>query len=211
MLRRSLAGPRSRSARLHDPVATRTKEAICEKARVLFNERGIGPVSTNHIAAAMGISPGNLYYHYRNKGEIVRAIFSTMVVDTDATWANASFRVPADLRAVLDAHCRALGPYAFLSRELAAVAIGDAAFSDAVDALRAKRDEQVRRAFMSLTRSGAMRPIAPRTSTALVDVVVTWLLLWPAHARILGREVDRGGEAVLREVLAPYLLEPLTS
>jgi len=34
-------------------------------------------VTTNHIAA-VGISPGNLYYHFRNKEGIIRAIFEQM-------------------------------------------------------------------------------------------------------------------------------------
>ena len=59
-----------------------TKGRIAQTAIGLFNERGTATVSTNHIAEAMGISPGNLYYHYRNKEEIVRAIFERMI----ASW-----------------------------------------------------------------------------------------------------------------------------
>lgn len=48
-----------------------TKEKIVDTAIQLFTERGISNVSTNHIASAMGISPGNLYYHFRNKEDIL--------------------------------------------------------------------------------------------------------------------------------------------
>jgi len=58
--------------------AERTKNRILETAIELFNERGTKGVTTNHIAAAMGISPGNLYYHFRNKEGIIRAIFARM-------------------------------------------------------------------------------------------------------------------------------------
>src|SRR5689334_22613841 len=55
---------------------TDTKARILDKALELFNEQGTSNVTTNHIAEALGMSPGNLYYHFRNKAEIVRALFA---------------------------------------------------------------------------------------------------------------------------------------
>lgn len=54
----------------------KTKEKIVFAALELFNEHGERTITTNHIAAHIGISPGNLYYHFANKQEIVRAIFA---------------------------------------------------------------------------------------------------------------------------------------
>ncbi|MCB5225304.1 TetR/AcrR family transcriptional regulator [Alishewanella sp. 16-MA] len=53
----------------------RTKDRILQASIALFNEVGERQVTTNHIAAHLGISPGNLYYHFRNKEDIVRQIF----------------------------------------------------------------------------------------------------------------------------------------
>ncbi len=57
--------------------AGKTRTRILEAARTLFNEQGERQVSTNHIAASLGMSPGNLYYHFRNKTDIVRALLES--------------------------------------------------------------------------------------------------------------------------------------
>ena len=65
--------PRGNAAARGTPVGNRAR--IIEASLELFNERGAHAVSTNHIAAHLSISPGNLYYHFANREEIVRAIF----------------------------------------------------------------------------------------------------------------------------------------
>ena len=58
------------------------KEDILEVARELFNENGTQSSTTNHIAKAMGISSGNLHYHYKNREEIVRLLYMQMRQET---------------------------------------------------------------------------------------------------------------------------------
>ncbi|MEW9898617.1 TetR/AcrR family transcriptional regulator [Chitinivorax sp. PXF-14] len=54
----------------------KTRDRIIQSGLQLFNEHSERLVTTNHIAANLGISPGNLYYHFRNKEEIIRDIFT---------------------------------------------------------------------------------------------------------------------------------------
>ena len=58
-----------------DPSKNTTYQRIIDASLQLFNEQGERVISTNHIAAHLSISPGNLYYHFANKDEIIIQLF----------------------------------------------------------------------------------------------------------------------------------------
>lgn len=57
---------------------SKTKEKIKSSAIKLFNDSDTLSVTTNHIAKDLGMSPGNLYYHYKNKEDIIKDIYCDM-------------------------------------------------------------------------------------------------------------------------------------
>ncbi|WP_448212511.1 TetR/AcrR family transcriptional regulator [Colwellia sp. MEBiC06753] len=67
----------------------KTRDKIIQASIELFNEQGERNVTTNHIAAHLGISPGNLYYHFRNKEDIILSIYEeyarNLLLDTFPT------------------------------------------------------------------------------------------------------------------------------
>ena len=53
----------------------KTRDRILECALQLFNEKGEPNVSTMEVANEMGISPGNLYYHFHGKEPLIHGLF----------------------------------------------------------------------------------------------------------------------------------------
>ncbi len=65
----------------------KTRDRILQASLQLFNTQAERNVTTNHIASHLGISPGNLYYHFRNKSTIVAELFSEFERQMDTFFA----------------------------------------------------------------------------------------------------------------------------
>ena len=104
-----------------------TRDRILDGALALFNERGTAAVSTNHIAAAIHISPGNLYYHFRDKEDIISALFERLFVAWDETFQLPADRVPelTDIDAMIASNYQLIWDYRFAYREMAALLRND--------------------------------------------------------------------------------------
>lgn len=99
----------------------KTRDRILLKSLALFNEQGERSVTTNHIASSLNISPGNLYYYFRSKEDIIFAIFlryeqsmvEALSVPPDRTVTYM------DKIGYFEAIFRQLWEYRFLHRDLA--------------------------------------------------------------------------------------------
>lgn len=98
----------------------KTRERIVQSSLELFNLQGERSVSTNHIAAHMEISPGNLYYHFPNKQAIIAELFSEYETLVDSFLHPPKGRLlnVEDKRHYLMAILDGMWRYRFLHRDL---------------------------------------------------------------------------------------------
>lgn len=98
----------------------KTRERIVQNSLELFNLQGERSVSTNHIAAHMEMSPGNLYYHFANKQEIVAVLFEQFQAKVEGFLQPPEGRVPTidDMRDYLQALLEVMWSYRFFYRDL---------------------------------------------------------------------------------------------
>ena len=97
-----------------------TRDRIVDAAIELFNEHGASAVTTNHVADHAGISPGNLYYHFANKEEIIREAFERVNDAASSIWSFEPGASPdaTAFHAMLSGNLELFARYAFLAREL---------------------------------------------------------------------------------------------
>lgn len=137
-----------------------TKKLIAEKSRRLFNEFGIYPMTTNHIAKELNISPGNLYYHFKNKEEIIRYIFEEMRQANFALWqvqAHAEM-IPSPVD-YLNAYQKFYWDYRFFFRELYPLLQKDSILSKAWRQTLKTLMEKIRTTYLFWVQQGLMRDI----------------------------------------------------
>jgi len=98
----------------------KTRERIVQASLELFNAQGERSVTTNHIAAHLGISPGNLYYYFRNKQAIIAELFAQYEGQVEAFLRLPQGRplTVADKTFYLEALLAAMWHYRFLHRDL---------------------------------------------------------------------------------------------
>ena len=193
----------------------RTAERILEVTLVLFNRFGEPNVSTTLISAELSISPGNLYYHYPAKEELINALFVR-----DEAALNTLLNAADDGRDVEDAwfftHSlfELIWQHRFLYRDLNDLLSKNRLLETHFQAVLKNKTRAVKALLGGMNRSGAMqidsRQIEP-TATSMVVVLTYWLSFEyvrdPRHAL----EAENAQAALMRgahhvlNLLVPYL------
>ena len=98
----------------------RTRERILEASLRLFNDFGEPNVTTTVIADDLNISPGNLYYHFHSKDEIVNELFTGFEREINETLASPARRAAnvEDMWLFLHVLFEEIWKYRFLYRDL---------------------------------------------------------------------------------------------
>ena len=191
-----------------------TKERIVVAAMRLFNERGTAAVSTNHIAEEAGISPGNLYYHYRNKEEIIRAIFGRMISAWEAMGELPQDHAPTltDLRGILEETYSVLWEYRFFYREFVALLRRDPELGRSYREVRKSGLANTEFLLQSFVASGVLRKpedpgAVPELAKLFWLIVEFWLPFVEMGEEEVGPERAQEGVGLMMRILKPYMTE----
>lgn len=96
----------------------RTAERILETTLSLFNRFGELNVTTTLIASQMGISPGNLYYHFPTKEELINVLFEHFEIRFEVLLNSALPSNLEEAKTTFFALVKQIWDYRFLFRDL---------------------------------------------------------------------------------------------
>ena len=193
-------------------MATRaTQYRILQAALELFNEHGTAAISAGRIAERCGISKGNLQYHFRNKREIICAVFQQAIGEMDAGWYRDHLAPTLEhMAAMFVRQLQLILKYRFFYREMADLLRQDPLLRKRFAQNRERRIKEIERFMLALQAGGLMRfPPDPARLRAIIDVTwivnENWLNYMDYHDREVSVEAMLEGYAEILEVLRPYL------
>lgn len=196
----------------------RTAERILETTLDLFNRFGEPNVSTTLISAELRISPGNLYYHYPAKDELINALFDNYYQSLQAVLEGG-----AGASNLEDAHFfihnlfELIWQYRFLYRDLNDLLSKNRHLETHFQTVFQEKTRTLRGVLHAMQRTGHLQIQAQESqaieslATSMVVALTYWLsfeyvrdprrALEPHHAPAA---LQRGANHVLN-LLRPYL------
>ena len=188
----------------------KTRERILGCALQCFNARGEANVSVLEIATELGISPGNLYYHFRGKEPLVMALFERFRQEL----APLLQPPPSDTRLTLEDYwlflqllVERLEAYRFLFQDLANLAERQPALARGIRSWLGQLKHCLTSLLGQLQGQARLNGESSVISE-LVEQITLTLLFALDYQRILGRRADI--EQVVYQLMmlvAPHLSE----
>ena len=188
-----------------------TRELILVTSLVLFNEFGEPNVTTNHIADEADISPGNLYYHFRRKEEIILELFKRYLgvihplleapEDNAINIENLWFR----LHLLFEAR----GEYRFLFRNLTDLTELSSTMRHAVRGLLAEERRAIANYLELLARGGALTA-GDASREVLLDNIHLAMTCWLPYSELVSDTGQDGPSPQSRAVSRVSIIMPRT-
>ena len=194
----------------------RTAQRILEAALDLFNRFGEPNVSTTLVAAELGISPGNLYYHYPAKDELINRLYENYQAELDALLhASEDVHDVEDAWFFIHSLVELIWHHRFLYRDLNDLLSKNRHLETRFQHVLQQKAQAMRILLAGLRRAGQL-DIDSRQVDALSHSMVVMLTYWLSYEYVRNPrqalEPGHAQHALLRgayytlHLLAPYLL-----
>lgn len=191
----------------------KTRDRILEVSLLLFNEEGEGELSSVDIANALEISPGNLYYHFKGKDAIIRALFERFEEEMRVILRGSKGGLASveDNWIYIYILLEEIYDFRFFYRDLAGLLARYPDLAVRFRSLVAGKRQTIARSIDDLEKLGLIR-IDQRLKAPLADQIITTLTFWLA-GDALSKEVHDGPALIHKTVFqvmclfVPYMGE----
>jgi AcrR family transcriptional regulator len=193
----------------------RTAERILEVTLALFNRFGEPNVSTTLISAELSISPGNLYYHYPAKDELINSLFDRYERSlSELLNASDGVRNVEDAWFFMHTLFELIWQYRFLYRDLNDLLSKNRRLETHFQRVLKNKTRSIKALLDGMTHAGAVtidsREVEA-TATSMVVVLTYWLSFEYVRDPRKALEPENAQAALLRgahhvlNLLVPYL------
>ena len=191
-------------------MARQTRQRILDASLVMFNAQGEPNVTTNHIADELEISPGNLYYHFRNKDDIIEQLFGGYEQRMDAAISAPEGRLPGLEDVWLQLHLvfECIWDYRFLYRDLVDILTRNRRLRLRFARILKRADDRAHIVMRGLCQAEVMRASADEVDAAATNILVIatfWLNYAAARGDKDERTSIRDGIVQVMMLIAPFL------
>jgi len=181
----------------------------------LFNDQGTRAVSTNHIAKAAEVSPGNLYYHFKNKGEIIRHLF----IEFSTGCSQAIPQSEPPLIGSIEQMNQFLGQikkiewrYRFFGREMGSLLDIDPELRVLFLEVQSARLSMIEGSIRGMIHGGLAVDLDEQTIQRLAEMIWLVSVFWNPYLALKGESIteERMAESgeMVKMLVAPYLIHP---
>lgn len=180
----------------------KTRARIVEEAKRLFNEAGYAQATTQALARRLGMSEGNLWYHFKTKAALLDAVRAEYA---DAIERRLELRpapggdVVADYARLLALFLAELRDYRCLYRDQADYGEHSAAFLKKLPGWYGRTQDQLRAYFAAMADAGALDWPEERLADLVINATII-LRYSLEYAREIGGDTGEGGGSARRAV-----------
>ncbi|HAK28300.1 MULTISPECIES: TetR/AcrR family transcriptional regulator [Sphingobacterium] len=168
-----------------------TKEKIINEAIRVYNREGVRTVTTRQIAQEMGISAGNLHYHFKHTEDIIFHVFQLLQAEYDKM-----ILLPADptlpflqlLNCFVEVSYALIDKYRFIFENFVEICSWIPEIAESYRGLVARREEQLMSLFMCYADAGMFRRDIPLSNLkSFVRQLFIVSDFWSSSYAVLGR------------------------
>ena len=187
-----------------------TRKRILDGSRKLFNEKGFTNISIRDVAKDLGMSHGNLCYHYPNTDELAKALYYELVAVFEAQISNMSTDT-IDLQQLTELTSKTLErqfEYRFLMIEFVAIIRRIPEIHSHYTSIQTRRKKQFEFILQALEKQQYLKPAVGGFS-ALIETFILVGNFWISEALLLKRHQAATSHyaSLFGQLLAPYMTE----
>ena len=196
------------------PIKITTVDRILDASLKLFNEQGFNRVPAMRIAEYLGISPGHMAYHFKNKNDLLLALFPRLEKNLDEViHIEMPHAAPSSIDRVVNI-LKTLWDYRFFFIELPQLVQDDLGLLDSCVKLEERMLNMMESSFTRRVAEGVMQPIRPPNSNRTMAKCVwrSWIDWVRAEQVIHPGQQMPGVESAYEAMMVGYcLLQPYFS